>query len=420
MLFRSMSLGDADVISSAFMKQQYEMYCVTQFPVCEDPLAVLRGCLNIDGIDVDREKLPLLRGRYRMVSTVITKLLVSQDKNLESAIDQTLRIAKSSFEQIVSDVAKKHAGLGIDSLFLRIVQCWDICKGVVDWEEEREGARTLVEYLSTIQRVERLDGNVEMRIAEPLVIEALRTHLSTSGNAAQLSESACLLREVVKELGPTCSAKGNLLEPVLRQALVGFNGMRLADAPFLACIRDQLVGTWAESAVFDIQQVGTSVQLGGRCGVTGDMQFLAHGVTGKMLVEQNQTRQDGVYFFDRTHALALGATISVREIGWSKHTDQVESTDIRKSFPSCSKIRKQFLALNGDTKLEGIVRIHIEFPRAHKKWRRPTEVDPFTGDIMVFINLENMDEFFIERAGNISWNNCIHSVKKLITSICQH
>ncbi|KAF9536005.1 hypothetical protein BGW38_010349, partial [Lunasporangiospora selenospora] len=90
------------------------------------------------------------------------------------------------------------------------------------------------------------------------------------------------------------------------------------------------------------------------------------------------------------------------------HKENESSSDIRCSFlakdgakenPSLKKIRDSFVASGAPKEIKGILRIHLEFPRVQGP--KPTTYvkrDPSTGieDVMVYIDLSNMDDFFYE------------------------
>eukprot|EP00727_Mastigamoeba_balamuthi_P002276 m51a1_g12045 hypothetical protein (260) ;mRNA; f:29-808 len=257
-------------------------------------------------------------------------------------------------------------------------------------------------------------------------MEAIRRQLP--GTTTQsISESVSLFRNVVSHLGVSTSAKGNTLEPVARHALAHFNGTAVIDLPFLGSIRDKLVGTWAETCVINITQTGTSKELqslieGYVSGVRGDMLFLVQRVTNAMLIEHNQTRQDGVWFFDdRVHAGSLGMTLSVNRVSSAKHRDQVASTDIRNSFSGTKGIHAEFRSMDArnPAPLSGILRIHLEFPEPVETSSMNTHLAR-NGDIMAFITVDNMDEFFVERGDDARWVECMRSIKNAIRSVCRN
>ncbi|KAF9338980.1 hypothetical protein BGX26_009514, partial [Mortierella sp. AD094] len=90
------------------------------------------------------------------------------------------------------------------------------------------------------------------------------------------------------------------------------------------------------------------------------------------------------------------------------HESNQTSSDIRGCFlrkdgakvnQSLKGIRDDFVASGTPSNLRGILRIHLEFPGV-QRGNPVTHIkrDPATGveDVMVYINLSNLDDFFFE------------------------
>eukprot|EP00727_Mastigamoeba_balamuthi_P003562 m51a1_g13202 hypothetical protein (505) ;mRNA; r:10-2619 len=277
-------------IGSSLLKREYAMHLITRFPMCRDPRSFLEGVLNLEGVELDIKQLEQLQGRFRTITTVVSVLLARGDGDVVGAINQAAVDMSNQLCVSARDFAARFGPTFATDLFSRIVASWDLCGKTLDWEmAATQGASELVEYLCTVETAQ-----VE--------------------HTSLVQRSTSLLANVVKLLGVACSVKGNLLEPIVHRVMQSFNGTKVADLPILRNLQDLIEGA---------------------SGVTGarqSMLFLAQRVPRALLVEYNQTRQDGAWFFDRMRAGAIGMTISVGPIKGGKHFDQVDSTDIRQSF----------------------------------------------------------------------------------------
>jgi hypothetical protein len=116
----------------------------------------------------------------------------------------------------------------------------------------------------------------------------------------------------------------------------------------------------------------------------------------------------------------LGGSASVKffseTIAANILADSIESTDLNKCFqkggvptlPTEHTAYKQHLEKNP---IQGSLRIHITIPKASKS-AATTRVEG--NDVLVFITLENLDEFFYERFTDPTKNNNAKHVKDLI------
>eukprot|EP00727_Mastigamoeba_balamuthi_P011471 m51a1_g6947 hypothetical protein (739) ;mRNA; f:750-9720 len=388
-------------IGSSLLKREYAMHLIARFPMCRDPRSFLEGVLNLEGVELDIKQLEQLQGRFRTITTVVSVLLARGDGDVVGAINQAAVDMSNQLCASARDFATRFGPTFATDLFSRIVASWDLCGKTLDWEmATTQGASELVQYLCTVETAQGADssGVLGLRLAEPLAIKALRSVLPASVEHTSLVQrSTSLLANVVKLLGVECSVKGNLLEPIVHRVMQSFNGTKVADLPILRNLQDLIEGA---------------------SGVTGARQgmlFLAQRVPRALLVEYNQTRQDGAWFFDRMRAGAIGMTISVGPIKGGKHFDQVDSTDIRQSFRGNKGLQDEFRALNGHL-LDSILRIHIELPRTVPRYHSQTYIKG--NDIMVFITLDNMDEFFVSNTGNTEWDNAMFLLKSILKDIC--
>ncbi|KAF9920773.1 hypothetical protein BGZ67_000993, partial [Mortierella alpina] len=221
------------------------------------------------------------------------------------------------------------------------------------------------------------------------------------------SEYLRQLNGIIENLGIKSSAKGNALEPLVRQSLRRFNNLYLADLPFL---KDIELPTWCNGLKLQIDEINTAHGFQyGEDNTIADLKFLIDRPSNKLLVQQSGTRQDGAWFFSNNHyAGSLAIKFYSNAIPQAHHRENETSSDIRCSFlqadgtrknPALEKIRDSFVASGVPSEIKGILRIHLEFPRVegvklatHVKRDRTTGIE----DVMVYIDLSNMDDFFYD------------------------
>ncbi|KAF9396246.1 hypothetical protein BGZ94_006505, partial [Podila epigama] len=160
-------------------------------------------------------------------------------------------------------------------------------------------------------------------------------------------------------------------------------------------------------------------------GVAADLAFLNDCPPNKMLLASFGTRPDGVWFFsDKCYAGSLAIKFYSSRLSREKHKENETSSDIRCCFlqkdgstsnSSLANIRSDFVSSGTPSNLKGILRIHLEFPDVqHGMPATHIRRDPATGveDVMVYINLSNMDDFFFE--GISEYKDDMVKLKRLI------
>ena len=243
---------------------------------------------------------------------------------------------------------------------------------------------------------------------EPLVIEVVEEELKSRNIDPSFLEYLDQFNQVVENLGTNTTAKGNMLEPLVRRCLQRFNGFDLTNLPFLKGFK--ALPTWCKGLKLQIDEVNTANGFGyNGHGHDADLEFLKNRPANKMLIEQSGIRQDGMWFFSNNqYAGSIGIKLYSDFLNEGTHTENETSTDIRSSFlkkdgtlnPTLQRIQKDFEASHIPNELKGILRVHLEFPGVKgSKLKTSVKSDPnYPGveDVMVYIDCSNMDEFFYD------------------------
>ncbi|KAF9367953.1 hypothetical protein CPB97_005116 [Podila verticillata] len=258
---------------------------------------------------------------------------------------------------------------------------------------------------------------------ELMVIEAVQEELMASDKDPAFLEYLDQLYQIVTNFGVASTSKGDALEPLVRRSLQRFNGFRLVDLPFLQGIA---LPKWCDDLELQIDEFNTANGFGYTdSGVAADLAFLTECPPNKMLIASFGTRPDGVWFFsDKRYAGSLAIKFYSSRISRKKHKENETSSDIRCCFlqkdglasnSSLANIRGNFMSSGTPSNLKGILRIHLEFPDV-QNGIPPTHIkrNPTTGveDVMVYINLSNMDNFFFE--GISEYKDDMVKLKRLI------
>ncbi|KAK3807533.1 MAG: hypothetical protein JOS17DRAFT_797103 [Linnemannia elongata] len=246
--------------------------------------------------------------------------------------------------------------------------------------------------------------------------------------ARGLTSTLAAAVEIVANFGVASTSKGDALEPLVRRSLQRFNGLRLVDLPFLQGIA---LPKWCDNPRLQIDGINTANGFGYTdSGVASDLAFLTDRPPNKMLIAKYGTRPDGAWFFsDKQYAGSLAIKFYSSPVPRKTHKDNETSSDIRGCFlqkdgttlnPTLANIRRDFIASGTPSGLKGILRIHLEFPDV--QYGMPAThvlTDPVTGnqDVMVYINLSNMDDFFFE--GISEHKDDMVRLKKVIGLICK-
>ncbi|KAF9111492.1 hypothetical protein BGX30_007586 [Mortierella sp. GBA39] len=268
-------------------------------------------------------------------------------------------------------------------------------------------------------------GGIHLVMDEPMVVDAVEEELKASGKDSEFSEYLGLLYQSVTNFGVASTSKEDVLELLVHRSLQRFNGYRLVDLPFLRGVR---LPTWCYTLQFQIDSINTAKGFGYTAiGVRADLAFLTERPPNKMLIACSGACPHGSWFFsNRRYAGSLAiqfySSLAVRA------NESIEnSSDIRRCFspyfgcssPSLKDIRSDFEDSCTPSDLRGILRIHIGFPDAKSRmpathtWRHPvTGVE----DVMVYINLLNMDDFFYE--GISEQKDDMALLKRLIRFVC--
>ncbi|KAF8927043.1 hypothetical protein BGZ58_010673 [Dissophora ornata] len=250
------------------------------------------------------------------------------------------------------------------------------------------------------------DG-VYLVMDEPMVVEAVEEELKVTGKDPAFIEYMDQIYQIVTNFGIASTSKGDAFEPLVRRSLQRFNGYRLVDLPFLQGVH---LPAWCDNFELQIDEINTANGFGySASGLRADLAFLTECPPNKMLIANNGTRPDGVWFFsDKHYAGSLAIKLYSERLKNAIHESNQTSSDIRGCFlrkdgvkvnESLAGIRDDFVASGTPSNLRGMLRIHLEFPGV-QSGNPVTHIkrDPATGieDVMVYINLSNLDDFFFE------------------------
>ncbi|KAI9592105.1 hypothetical protein BDF19DRAFT_452745 [Syncephalis fuscata] len=256
-------------------------------------------------------------------------------------------------------------------------------------------------------RLRSHDNDIHLVMDEPIVVEAVQEELKALGKDPVFFEYMNQFNQIITNFGTASALKGDALEPLVRRSLQRFNGYRLVDLPFLQGVT---LPAWCSNFQLQIDEIKTANGFGYTgSGVRADLAFLTECPPNKMLIANNGTRPDGVWFFsDRRYAGSLAIKLYSDRLKQSAHNSNKTSSNIRSCFlsrdginmnQSLTGVRRDFEASGTPSNLKGILRIHLEFPGV--EGGNPAtyiEEDPVTGieDVMVYIGLSNLDDFFFE------------------------
>ncbi|KAG0277655.1 hypothetical protein BGZ96_002781 [Linnemannia gamsii] len=271
------------------------------------------------------------------------------------------------------------------------------------------------------------DG-IHLVMDELMVVEAVEEELKALDKDPEFSEYLDQFYQIVANFGVASAPRGDVLEPLVRRSLQRFNGLYLVDLPFLQGIA---LPKWCDNLRLQIDRINTANGFGYTdSGVASDLAFLTDRPPNKMLIVKYGTRPDGAWFFsDKQYAGSLAIKFYSGPVPRKSHKDNETSSDIRGSFlqkdgttlnSTLANIRRDFVASVTPSNLEGILRIHLEFPDV--QYGMPAThvlTDPVTGnqDVMVYINLSNMDDIFFE--GISEHKDDMVRLKKVIGLVCK-
>ncbi|GJJ77536.1 hypothetical protein EMPS_09895 [Entomortierella parvispora] len=408
----SMSLQDADDVYPAVGKRT-NFHRITQFPVFneEDVQNVLSELVDISDCTIPRVKRQKLTGRARFSASVVTEMFEcrhiephsSKQAKLDKVVDLAIARSKLSLQAGVRQLLTDDETGDVAHLLGRMVLAYKLHGGKTQFSISTQ-ADFVDKAVCSLQL--QKDG-VNWLMEEPLVVEVVEEELKLLGKDLVFLGHLHQLYEILQNLGLKSSAKGNCLEPLVWRALQRFNNFYLVDLPFLKGIE---LPAWCQGLKLQINEINTAQGYGYglRDDTRGDLQLLLERPSNKLLAEKSGTRQDGAWFFSNPqYAGSLGIKFYSNTIPQSHHEENETSTDIRcrfmkadgeKMYKSLSRIREDFVK-SGGHKITGILRIHIELPCV-KGEQHVTHIkkDPATGteDVMVYINMSNMDDFFFD------------------------
>jgi len=433
----SLSLANADHVQTAIAKQEYFLRIV-DFPLVTESLVeeLLKRTLNLENCDIKSAKRQKLSGRARFATSVIVHL--SDPANITSSKQEVLdRAMDRAIEQSKEGVRGKIRGI-LDSykmnssvihLLCRMVLAYKLQHGRISFARDDEADFVK----SALCSLHKDHDDYHWVMDEPLVVEVVEEELRRSGKIdpstfVYLSQ----LDGLITLLGPDSPTRGLAFEPLVRRSLQRFNGYQLTALPFLKGVK---LPAWCDKFKFQIDEINTARGFGFQArGEEADLEFLVGRSPNKMLVEHDQTRQDGAWFFSNEYAGSLAIKFCTSPLKRQLHDSNNASSDIRLSFMNKSgttpnmnifDIWERFQASGIPYQLKGILRIHLVFPsvehgtplsyvkfgKIKKKntylnnIRKPVQTVEIVEtsqqmatleDVMIYIDCKNMDDFFYE------------------------
>ncbi|KAF7721299.1 hypothetical protein EC973_004960 [Apophysomyces ossiformis] len=406
----SLSLQDADNPYSSICKKT-NFTRILRFPCFNErnQQEVLSEIIDVSDCGLPPAKRRKLTGRARFTVNVVTELLQcpdiksnSKQQTLDKAFDSAIKTAKEDIERSIQQLINDDKTGEITRLLSRMVLADKLHKGKISFASTR--LADFVDKSLCSLRSEYYDFYYVMD--EPLVVEVAEEELKMSNVDPVFVEYLDQFNRLIENLGVNATAKGDMLEPLVRRALQRFNGFDLADLPFLKGTR---LPTWCNGLKLQIDEINTARGFGyNENGIRADLEFLKARPTNKMLIEGHGISHDGAWFFNNHYAGTVAIKLCTQPMAEAKHEHNENSSDIRCSFlryqgissnPSLEQIRGEFEASGVPSDIKGMLRIHLELPSV--SGCRPTtyvKMDPTTGneDIMVYIDSLNMDKFFYE------------------------
>ena len=377
--------------------------------------------------DAKRRK---LAGRARFSIDVINRLTKpsspgdSKQAVLNEAIDKSIEHTMDGLRRGVRTLlTNDHAG-GTARLLSQMVLAYHLHDGKISFAGKDQS--DFVD--NALCRLQPHPDGVHLIMDEPMVVEAVEEVLRASGKDPSFLEYMDQIDRIIANFGIASTSKGDAFEPLVRRALQRFNGYRLVDLPFLQGVT--LPG-WCDNLDLQIDEINTANGFGYTAtGLRADLAFLSDRPPNKMLIAHCATRPDGAWFFsDNRYAGSLAIKFYSDRLKQGTHESNETSSDIRGCFlkddgvnvnHSLAGIRNDFVTSGTPSNLRGILRIHLEIPGV-QGGNSVTHIrrDPATGieDIMVYINMSNMDDFFYEGiAENKQDILCLKRLIKHVTS----
>ncbi|KAF9082457.1 hypothetical protein BGX29_003872, partial [Mortierella sp. GBA35] len=404
---------------------------ITDFPQfsSNDVNKMISDLVDLSDCEIPPAKRRKLSGRARFSLGIIKRLIItdqtqfSKQSTLDSAVDRTIEHVKLGLRDGVRTILESDKTGEAARLLSRMVLAYHLQDAKISFSSQQQS-----DFVDkALCRLRQHPDGVHLIMDEPMVIEAVEEELKASGKDSALMEYLDQLYQIVTNFGVASTSKGDALEPLVRRSLQRFNGLRLMDLPFLQGIA---LPKWCDDLKLQIDGINTANGFGYTdSGVAADLAFLTECPPNKMLIANFGTRPDGIWFFsDKRYAGSLAIKFYSSSVPQQKHIENETSSDIRACFlqkdgtlnEKLANFRHDFVASGTPSSVRGILRIHLELPDV-KNGMPATHVrtNPATGieDVMVYINLSNMDDFFFE--GIEEHKGDMVKLKNVIRFVCQ-
>ncbi|KAG9067634.1 hypothetical protein KI688_012419 [Linnemannia hyalina] len=426
----ALSLQDADHVCSAIAKP-INFTRITEFPLFNetDVDKLLSDLVDMSGCEIPPAKRYKLTGRARFSVDVVKRLAsrcsskASKQAILASAVDLSIEQTLTQLRAGVCEILESDNTGEAARLLCRMVLAYRLSGAKISFSSQQQS-----DFVDkALCRLTPHPDGIHLIMDEPMVLEAVQEELKASCKDPSFVEYLDQLYQVVTNFGVASTSKENALEPLVRRSLQRFNGYRLVDLPFL---RGVALPTWCITLRLQIDSIDTAKGFGYTIGgVRADLAFLTKCPPNKMLIACSGTRPDAAWFFsNRKYAGSLAIKFFSRRFSAEMQQSNETSSDIRACFlqangtlnESLANIRSDYEASGTPSNLRGILRIHTEFhnvkrgmPTSHIKKDSVTRAE----DVMVYITLLNMDDFFFE--GIPEHKDDMVQLKKIIRYVCQ-
>ncbi|KAF9536613.1 hypothetical protein EC957_010310 [Mortierella hygrophila] len=426
----ALSLQDADHVCSTIVKP-INFTRITEFPLFDetDVDKLLSDLVEMSDCAIPPAKRRKLTGRARFSVDVVKRLSTrysskaSKQAILVSAVDLSIEHTITQLRVQVSDILEGDNTGEAARRLCRMVLAYRLSGAKIAFSIQQQS-----DFVDkALCRLTPHPDGIHLIMDEPMVLEAVQEELKASCKDPSFIEYLDQLYQVVTNFGVASTSKGNALEPLVRRSLQRFNGHRLTDLPFLQGVA---LPTWCIALRLQIDSINTANGFGYTIsGVRADLAFLTECPSNKMLIACSGARPDGAWFFsDSKYAGSLAIKFYSSSFSAKMQQSNETSSDIRACFlqangtsnESLADIRSDYVASGTPSNLRGILRIHTEFHKV-KKGMPASYIrrDPVTRveDVMVYINLSNMDDFFFE--GISEHKDDMVQLKKIIRYVCQ-
>ncbi|KAG0195900.1 hypothetical protein BGX28_000398 [Mortierella sp. GBA30] len=426
----ALSLQNADHVYSALDKTS-NFTRITDFPQfsSNDVSKMISDLVDLSGCEIPLAKRRKLSGRARFSLGIIKRLIadptqISKQDTLDSAVDRTIEHVKLGLRDGVHTILDSDKTGEASRLLSRMVLANHLHSGKISFSSIKQS-----DFVNkALCRLRQDPDGVHLIMDEPMVVEAVEEELRMSDKDSAFSEYLDRLYQIVTNFGVASTSKGDALEPLVRRSLQRFNGLHLVELLFLQGIA---LPKWCDDLRLQIDGINTANGFGyTESGVASDLVFLTERPPNKMLIARYGTRPGGAWFFsDKRYAGSLAIKFYSSSVPQKTHKENGTSSDIRGCFlqkdgttlnSTLANIRRDVVASGTPSNLRGILRIHLEFPDV--QYGMPAThvlTNPVTGDqdVMVYINISNMDDFFFE--GISEHKDDMVRLKKIIRLVCQ-